>query len=127
MGPPQLRQENEVRDKVMADPDGRDSGDSSPDGSPHHAAGDTAVMLEYEVSEDSKKAQKRHEEKVQQLLMRRRANALAVMTNDGAVRSRLRSLQQPITLFREREMERRDRLCAVMARLDADGELEKLF
>ncbi|KAG6552911.1 hypothetical protein Mapa_005567 [Marchantia paleacea] len=83
--------------------------------------------VDYEVSEESKKARERQEHKVQQLLMRRRANALAVPTNDSAVRARLRSLQQPITLFGEREMERRDRLRAVMARLDADGELEKLL
>ncbi|CAM6099642.1 unnamed protein product [Calypogeia fissa] len=126
--PPQPRREPEVvGDEVMADAEDhhhQHDSSSSPQGSPHET---DVAMHEYEVSEESKKAQKRHEEKVQQLLMRRRANALAVPTNDGAVRSRLRSLQQPITLFGEREMERRDRLRAVMARLDADGELEKLL
>ncbi|CAM6051140.1 unnamed protein product [Sphagnum compactum] len=82
--------------------------------------------LQYEESEESKKARERKEQLVQQLLMHRRASALAVPTNDAAVRTRLRSLQQPITLFGEREMERRDRLRAIMAKLDADGELEKL-
>ncbi|BBM98085.1 U4/U6 small nuclear ribonucleoprotein PRP4 [Marchantia polymorpha subsp. ruderalis] len=70
--------------------------------------------VDYEVSEESKKAREKQEHKVQKLFMRRRANALAVPTNDSAVRA-------------QREMERRDRLRAVMTRLDADGELEKLL
>jgi len=44
-----------------------------------------------------------------------------------AVRARLRHLGEPITLFGEREMERRDRLQMIMAKLDADGQLEKLM
>lgn len=57
----------------------------------------------------------------------RRAAALAVPTNDMAVRARLRRLGEPITLFGEREMERRDRLRMIMAKLDAEGQLEKLM
>jgi U4/U6 small nuclear ribonucleoprotein PRP4 len=98
--------------------------DGSLGGSPRQLA--VTETLEYEESEESKKARERKEQLVQQLLMHRRASALAVPTNDAAVRIRLRSLQQPITLFGEREMERRDRLRAIMAKLDADGELEKL-
>jgi U4/U6 small nuclear ribonucleoprotein PRP4 len=98
--------------------------DGSLGGSPRQLA--VTEILEYEESEESKKARERKEQLVQQLLMHRRASALAVPTNDAAVRTRLRSLQQPITLFGEREMERRDRLRAIMAKLDADGELEKL-
>ncbi|KAL2650742.1 hypothetical protein R1flu_018870 [Riccia fluitans] len=112
------------RDEEMLEADEDDKG--SLPGSPSKRA-DGADGIEYEISEESKKSRERQEQKVQQLLMRRRANALAVPTNDAAVRARLRSLQQPITLFGEREMERRDRLRAVMARLDADGELEKLL
>ncbi|RVW92151.1 U4/U6 small nuclear ribonucleoprotein PRP4-like protein [Vitis vinifera] len=48
-------------------------------------------------------------------------------TNDMAVRTRLRRLGEPITLFGEREMERRDRLRMIMAKLDAEGQLEKLM
>ncbi|KAB2604443.1 U4/U6 small nuclear ribonucleoprotein PRP4-like protein [Pyrus ussuriensis x Pyrus communis] len=59
--------------------------------------------------------------------MKRHASALAVPTNDMAVRARLRRLGEPITLFGEREMERRDRLRMIMARLDSQGELERLL
>lgn len=82
---------------------------------------------EYDVSEESKKARERQELALQQFLMNRRAKALAVPTNDAVVRSRLRSLDQPITLFGEREMERRERLRVLMAQLDADGELDSFL
>jgi U4/U6 small nuclear ribonucleoprotein PRP4 len=82
---------------------------------------------EYEISEESRLARERQEKTMQDLMMRRRAAALAVPTNDMAVRVRLRHLGEPITLFREREMERRDRLRMIMAKLDADGQLEKLM
>lgn len=80
----------------------------------------------YHVSEASQRARDRKEHLVQQLLMKRRASALAVPTNDTAVQERLRHFGHPVTLPGEREMERRDRLRAIMAKLDADGELEKL-
>lgn len=82
---------------------------------------------EYEISEESRLVRERHEKAMQDLMMRRRAAALAVPTNDMAVRARLRHLGEPITLFGEREMERRDRLRMIMAKLDADGQLEKLM
>lgn len=59
--------------------------------------------------------------------MKRRAMALAVPTNDKAVRQRLRLLGEPVTLFGEREMERRDRLRMLMAELDSKGQLERLM
>lgn len=82
---------------------------------------------EYEISEESRVVRERQEKAIQELLMKRRASALAVPTNDMAVRARLRRLGEPITLFGEREMERRDRLRMIMARLDSQGELEKLL
>ncbi|GFQ01401.1 homeobox-leucine zipper protein roc3 [Phtheirospermum japonicum] len=45
----------------------------------------------------------------------------------NAVRACLRRLGEPITLFGEREMERRDRLRMLMANLDSEGQLEKLM
>ncbi|KAG6396955.1 hypothetical protein SASPL_143115 [Salvia splendens] len=87
----------------------------------------TAAGQEYEISEESKLARERQEKAVQELLMKRRTAALAVPTNDNAVRARLRRLGEPITLFGEREMERRDRLRALMAKLDSEGQLEKLM
>ncbi|ONL98138.1 COMPASS-like H3K4 histone methylase component WDR5B [Zea mays] len=82
---------------------------------------------EYEVSDDHRAARERHERAVQELLQRRRAYAMAVPTNDSAVRARLRRLGEPITLFGEREMERRDRLRALMVRLEADGQVDRLL
>ena len=83
--------------------------------------------VEYEVSDDHRAARERHERAVQELLQRRRAYAMAVPTNDSAVRARLRRLGEPITLFGEKEMERRDRLRALMVRLEADGQFDRLL
>ena len=49
---------------------------------------------------------------------RQRATTVAVPADDGAVRSLLRSLGEPITLFGEREYERRDRARKLLARMD---------
>ncbi|KAK9053935.1 hypothetical protein SSX86_025010 [Deinandra increscens subsp. villosa] len=81
---------------------------------------------EYEVSEESRLYREKQEKAKQDFLMKQRAAALAVPTNDKAVRSRLRRLEEPVTLFGEREMERRDRLRMIMAKLDAGGEFERL-
>ncbi|KAM0879679.1 hypothetical protein ACQ4PT_034071 [Festuca glaucescens] len=83
--------------------------------------------VDYEVSDDHRAARERHERAVQELLQRRRAYAMAVPTNDSAVRARLRRLGEPITLFGEREMERRDRLRGLMVRLEADGQVDRLL
>lgn len=99
--------------------------DSDDDSGPGRSApGSTA---EYEISEESRQVRERQEKAMQELMMKRRANALAVPTNDMAVRARLRRLGEPITLFGEREMERRDRLRSIMARLDTEGQLEMLM
>lgn len=81
----------------------------------------------YEISEESRQVRERQEKAMQDLLIKRRAAALAVPTNDKAVRDRLRRLGEPITLFGEQEMERRARLAQLMARLDIDGQLDKLL
>ncbi|XP_074276791.1 U4/U6 small nuclear ribonucleoprotein PRP4-like protein [Silene latifolia] len=82
---------------------------------------------EYEITEESRQVRERQEKAMRDFMMKRRAAALAVPTNDMAVRTRLRRLGEPITLFGEREMERRDRLRTLMAKLDAEGQLEKLM
>jgi len=79
-----------------------------------------APKREYEIPEESRLVRERQEKTMQDLMMRRRAAALAVPTNDMAVRAHLCHLGEPITLFGEREMERRDRLRMIMAKLDAD-------
>jgi U4/U6 small nuclear ribonucleoprotein PRP4 len=81
----------------------------------------------YEVSDDHRAARERHERAVQELLQWRRAYAMVVPTNDSAVRARLRRLGEPITLFGEREMERRDRLRELMVRLEAEGKVDLLL
>lgn len=91
------------------------------------AGGGGGGEAEYDVSDDHRAARERHERAVQELLQRRRAYAMAVPTNDSAVRARLRRLGEPVTLFGEREMERRDRLRALMVRLEAEGQFERLL
>lgn len=114
---PPLPQNGEMR-ASDSDSDRDDSGRAQ-------AASGSAV--EYEISEESRQFRERQEKAKQEFLMKRRASALAVPTNDMAVRTRLRRLGEPITLFGEREMERRDRLRMIMAKLDAEGQLEKLM
>ena len=63
-----------------------------------------------------------------QFSRRRRAAAIAVPTDDGRVRTRLRELREPITVFGEGAAERRDRLREVLVRLEeqrggADGDV----
>lgn len=84
-------------------------------------------IADYEISDASRQARERQERAVQELLLKRRAFAMAVPTNDSAVRARLRRLGEPITLFGEREMERRDRLRNLMVKLEAEGHLDRLL
>ncbi|XP_028069169.1 U4/U6 small nuclear ribonucleoprotein PRP4-like protein isoform X2 [Camellia sinensis] len=102
-----------------------DSDSDHDDSGPNRTTAGSAA--EYEISEQSKQVRERQEKAMQELLMKRRAAALAVPTNDMAVRARLRRLGEPITLFGEREMERRDRLRMLMAKLDAEGQLDRLM
>nr|GMD44737.1 U4/U6 small nuclear ribonucleoprotein PRP4-like protein [Ipomoea batatas] len=121
-----------VRPSVLKPPSVTQNGDmrASDSDSDHDESGSGAMAgstQEYEISEESKLVRERQEKAMQELLLKRRAAALAVPTNDMAVRARLRRLGEPITFFGEREMERRDRLRALMARLDAEGQLERLM
>ncbi|KAF6136537.1 hypothetical protein GIB67_015993 [Kingdonia uniflora] len=104
---------------------GGSGSDSDRDDSSHSRAAPSP--MEYEISEESRQVRERQEKALQDLLMKRRAFALAVPTNDFAVRARLRRLGEPITLFGEREMERRDRLRMIMVKLDAEGQLDRLL
>ena len=52
---------------------------------------------------------------------RQRARAVAVPTDDGTVRALLRRVGQPVTLFGEREAERRARARDLLAHMDADA------
>jgi U4/U6 small nuclear ribonucleoprotein PRP4 len=58
---------------------------------------------------------------------KRKAAAIAVPTDDGRVRDRLRQMGEPITLFGEGPGDRRDRLrqlLAIQAEIDAEGDGE---
>ncbi|CAF2093710.1 hypothetical protein YC2023_063827 [Brassica napus] len=81
----------------------------------------------YVISEESRQVRERQERAMQELLRKRRAAAMVVPTNDKSVRRRLRRLGDAITLFGEREMERRARLAQLMARLDVNGQLDRLL
>uniref|UniRef100_A0A0D3CM67 Pre-mRNA processing factor 4 (PRP4)-like domain-containing protein n=1 Tax=Brassica oleracea var. oleracea TaxID=109376 RepID=A0A0D3CM67_BRAOL len=82
----------------------------------------------YVISEESRQARERQERAMQELLRKCRAAAMAVPTNNkSSVRGRLRRLGDAITLFGEREMERRARLAQLMARLDIGGQLDRLL
>ncbi|KAI3990720.1 hypothetical protein MKX01_023020 [Papaver californicum] len=82
--------------------------------------------MDYEISEESRQVRERQEKIMQDHLLKRRAYALAVPTNDSAVRACLRRLGEPVTLFGEREMERRDRLRKIMVNLGPEDQ-DKLF
>lgn len=71
-------------------------------------------------------ARKQREELVREFESRRRLRATHAPTHDADVRAMLRKYREPITLFGERESERRDRLRALLASLDArdGGELD---
>jgi U4/U6 small nuclear ribonucleoprotein PRP4 len=75
--------------------------------------------------QESAATRERQESLLKEFALRRRARAMAVPTDDKAVRAALREHGEPITLFGEREMERRERLRAMLAALDAQdgGEL----
>ncbi|KAI3992359.1 hypothetical protein MKX01_030080 [Papaver californicum] len=76
--------------------------------------------MEYEISDASMEVRERQESVMQDHLLKRSAYALSVPTNDCVVRARLHRLGEPVTLFGEREMERRDRLRMLMVNLGAD-------
>ncbi|XP_038697663.1 U4/U6 small nuclear ribonucleoprotein PRP4-like protein [Tripterygium wilfordii] len=117
MRPPVLRPPVPQNGEVGASDSDSDHDDS------RTATGST----EYEISEESRLVRERQQQAMRELMTKRRAAALAVPTNDMAVRARLRRLGEPITLFGEREMERRERLRTIMAKLDSEGQLEKLM
>ncbi|XP_078442813.1 WD-40 repeat family protein / small nuclear ribonucleoprotein Prp4p-like protein [Wolffia australiana] len=87
----------------------------------------SAIIDEYEISEESRLIRERQDKARQELLLKRKAFAMAVPTKPESVRDRLRRLGEPVTLFGERDMERRDRLRAIMLRLDAEGQLERVL
>ncbi|KAH8108340.1 U4/U6 snRNP-specific spliceosomal protein [Phellopilus nigrolimitatus] len=54
-----------------------------------------------------------------ELERKKKARSMAVPTDDGRVRARLREIGEPITLFGERPADRRDRLIYVLSQINA--------
>ncbi|GAB2221216.1 hypothetical protein Droror1_Dr00012387 [Drosera rotundifolia] len=130
LAPIPLPQPTQNGESGIPNSDSDGSGSENDDGMVDDAKesnGLSPIEVNYEISEESRVVRERHEKAMRELMLKRRAAALAVPTNDNAVRERLRRLGEPITLFGEREMERRDRLRVLMAKLDSEGELERLM
>ncbi|KAF8062934.1 hypothetical protein HT031_003773 [Scenedesmus sp. PABB004] len=76
----------------------------------------------FELTEASMREREEQEKLLREFEMRRRIRGTVVPTDDGKVRAMLRALGEPITLFGEKEMERRERLRKVLAEREAAGE-----
>ncbi|WIA19731.1 hypothetical protein OEZ85_005656 [Tetradesmus obliquus] len=76
----------------------------------------------FELTEASRRQQEEQEKLLRDFELRRRIRSTVVPTDDGKVRAMLRALGEPITLFGEREMERRERLRKLLAEREAAGE-----
>jgi len=72
------------------------------------------------LSETSRAARERNAEAMERIQERRRMAEVVVPALDPDVRKLLRRLGEPVTLFGEREMERRDRLRKLLAGMDDD-------
>ena len=70
-----------------------------------------------QANEAQSRAAAQHREVMAALDQRAAARSMAVPTNDGQVRMRLRELKEPITLFGEREVDRRERLRTVLTQV----------
>ncbi|KAI3428827.1 hypothetical protein D9Q98_007644 [Chlorella vulgaris] len=68
-----------------------------------------------DLPEASAEHMRKQQELMKEIELRRKMKATVVPTNDSDVRRMLRQLKEPITLFGEREMERRDRLRKMLA------------
>jgi U4/U6 small nuclear ribonucleoprotein PRP4 len=78
---------------------------------------------EYEQTAAAERARQENQELLEQLERRKRARNIAVPTDDGRVRARLRELGEPITLFGERAADRRERLIYLLSRRrEQDGD-----
>jgi U4/U6 small nuclear ribonucleoprotein PRP4 len=85
-------------------------------------------MTEYlELSAESKAEQAKHAESLRKLAETQRARNIVVPTDINEIKSRLRELGQPVTLFGEGPADRRERLRETIASLELnDEELTKV-
>ena len=68
-----------------------------------------------ELSDTSRVAQEQHERLLSAFEADKKARSIAVPTADNEVKARLRSLAEPICLFGEQAVDRRDRLRSLLA------------
>ncbi|PRW05847.1 U4 U6 small nuclear ribonucleo PRP4 [Chlorella sorokiniana] len=86
----------------------------------------TADAEVLELPEASAEQARKQQELMREIELRRKMKATVVPTNDGDVRRMLRQLGEPITLFGEREMERRDRLRKLLAHMGEEAAVAAL-
>ena len=67
----------------------------------------------------SERARAENQALLEELERKKKMRAIAVPTDDGRVRARLREIGEPITLFGERAADRRDRLIYVLSQIQA--------
>ncbi|CAG8478940.1 6117_t:CDS:10 [Acaulospora colombiana] len=75
-------------------------------------------IMNYELSESSKKAREEHQAILDEFERKKRARTLAVPTDDGRVRTKLRELGEPQCLFGEGPGDRRDRLRYLLSKAE---------
>ncbi|KAI8471206.1 MAG: WD40-repeat-containing domain protein [Monoraphidium minutum] len=78
-------------------------------------------MATFELTEASQREREEQEKLLAEFELRRKIRATLVPTDDAKVRDMLRQLGEPVTLFGEREMERRDRLKKIVAEREVTG------
>jgi len=81
----------------------------------------------YELPEASRKEQAAQERLIQELELKQKMKAVVVPTDDKRVRAMLRQLGEPVTLFGERELERRERCVGVWGHQTRSGALRSPF
>ncbi|KXZ52453.1 hypothetical protein GPECTOR_9g497 [Gonium pectorale] len=78
----------------------------------------------FALPETGQRERDAHAAKLREFELRRKIRQVVVPTDDGKVRLLLRQLGEPVTLFGEREMERRERLKRLIASRDGEVDLE---
>ncbi|GLC45347.1 hypothetical protein PLESTB_000312800 [Pleodorina starrii] len=78
----------------------------------------------FALPETGNREREAHAAKMREFELRRKIRQVVVPTDDGKVRQLLRQLAEPITLFGEREMERRERLKRIIAQREGEVDLD---
>lgn len=76
----------------------------------------------YDLNEDSKEEQIKYNEILKQFETKQKARLISVPTAIADVKSKLREMGQPVTLYGEDHADRRERLKEVLARIELDKE-----